>query len=298
MSVRCRVPTPPIFMENRDLAVPAWPDYELIDSGDNRKLERFGSFTVIRPETQAIWGPRRAAAWADAHGEFRFSGAKGSWKRTGSVLPDTWQLSWNDVRFSVRLGSFKHLGVFPEQAANWEWLRSRVGKMDQPKVLNLFGYTGIASIVADRAGAEVTHVDASKQSNAWAKENAKASDLDPRAVRFLDDDAVKFVLREGRRGVRYDGIILDPPAFGRGPDGEVWRIEEHLPRLLQEAAKIFSDRPGAFFLLNGYAAGYSATSFRQAVDDVFPNRDGEYGELLIPESFPGRSVPSGIFVRF
>ena len=286
-------------MENRNLIVSPWPDYELIDSGNNRKLERFGAFTVIRPETQAIWSPRRAEAWSGAHGEFRFSGAKGSWKRMDAALPESWQMSWNDVRFIVRLGSFKHLGVFPEQAANWEWLRGRIGKMRRPKVLNLFGYTGIASIVAARAGAEVTQVDASRQSNAWAKENAKVSGLEPRAIRFLDDDAVKFVLREGRRGARYDGIILDPPAFGRGPDGEVWRIEEHLPRLLREAAKIFSDLPGAFFLVNGYAAGYSATSFAQLAADIFPDAGGEFGELQIAEAgSSGRVIPSGIYARF
>ncbi len=313
MSVRYRVPPPPIFMENRDLAVPAWPDYELIDSGDNRKLERFGSFTVIRPETQAIWGPRRAAAWADAHGEFRFSGAKGSWKRTGSVLPDTWQLSWNDVRFSVRLGSFKHLGVFPEQAANWEWIGERAGALKNksgaaPRVLNLFGYTGLATIAAAKHGAHVTHVDASRQSNAWAKENADHSEIPATGIRYILDDALKFVEREARRGAEYDGIILDPPAFGRGAKGEVWRIEEDLPKLLAALAKILSKKPGAFFLLNGYAAGYAPQSFAQAVESFFgpvvaPGKgakpEGEFGELhIIEEGGNGRVVPSGIYVRF
>jgi 23S rRNA (cytosine1962-C5)-methyltransferase len=165
-------------------------------------------------------------------------------------------------------------------------------------VLNLFGYTGIASIIAAKAGAEVMHLDASKQSNAWAKENAKLSGVADDAIRFLEDDALKFVLREVRRGAEYDGIILDPPAFGRGPTNEVWRIEEHLPRLLAGIEKILSKKSGAFFLLNGYAAGYSAMSFSQAVADVFPKTKGGFGELQITESNSGRVIPSGIYARF
>lgn len=283
-------------MENKNLIIKPWPDYEVLDSGSNRKLERWGSYMLIRPETQAIWEPQRPELWRDVRAEFKFVGAKGVWKNDG--VPESWELAWRDARFSARLGSFKHLGVFPEQAANWEWLESSVKKLKKPKVLNLFGYTGIASIVAAKAGAEVTQVDASKQSNAWAKENAELSGLFAGAIRFLEDDALKFVLREVRRGAEYDGIILDPPAFGRGPSNEVWRIEEHLPRLLKEIEKIFSKKPGAFFLLNGYAAGYSPTSFLQAAMDVFPNKKGEFGEMQITETDSGRAIPSGIYVRF
>jgi len=299
-------------MKNQNLLIEPWLDYELLDSGNNRKIERYGKFVLIRPETQAVWEPRNPELWKRAQAEFRFVGAKGIWKKIDAKMPETWQLSWKDAQFSVRLGSFKHLGVFPEQAANWEWIESRIKNLRSPKVLNLFGYTGIASIVAAKAGlrhaeagyghaqagAEVTHLDASKQGNAWAKENAELSEVPAGSVRYILDDALAFVLREARRGAKYDGIILDPPAFGRGPKNEVWRIEEHLPKLLAEIEKIFSKQPGAFFLLNGYAAGYSAASFSQAIAGVFPDTKGEFGELQIAESHSDRVVPSGIYVRF
>jgi 23S rRNA (cytosine1962-C5)-methyltransferase len=283
-------------MKNQNLITKPWADYEVLDSGNDRKLERWGNHVLIRPETQAIWEPRHSELWRDAHAEFRFANAKGVWENKG--VPESWDLTWHDARFSARLGSFKHLGIFPEQAANWEWVQGRIKNINAPKVLNLFGYTGIASIVAAQAGAEVTHLDASKQSNAWAKENAELSGVSSGSVRYILDDALKFVLREARRGAEYDGVILDPPAFGRGPANEVWRIEEHLPKLLVALEKIFSKKPGAFFLLNGYAAGYSATSFSQAVTDVFPETKGEFGELQIAESNSDRVIPSGIYVRF
>jgi 23S rRNA (cytosine1962-C5)-methyltransferase len=285
-------------MKNKNLLIEPWLDYELLDSGANRKLERYGNHILIRPETQAIWEPRKPELWKRAQAEFRFVGAKGIWEKMDAKMPEMWQLAWKDARFSARLGSFKHLGIFPEQAANWEWIERCVKNVREPKVLNLFGYTGVASIVAEKVGAEVTHLDASKQSNAWAKENAELSEIPAGGIRYILDDALAFVLREGRRGAEYDGVILDPPAFGRGPKNEVWRIEEHLPRLLAGIEKIFSKKPGAFFLLNGYAAGYSATSFSQAVIDAFPNVKIEFGELQIAESDSGCVVPSGIYVRF
>lgn len=279
-------------MKNIDLTVSAWKDYELVDSGLNRKLERYGAYSIIRPETQALWAPASPASWKRAEAEFRWADGKGSWRKKN--IPEEWELSWEDVRFTIRLTSFKHTGVFPEQAANWEWIRDRVKRLSSPQVLNLFGYTGIASIVAAKAGARVTHVDASKQSNAWAKENARLSGIPEGGIRHLLDDALKFVEREARRGAQYEGIILDPPAFGRGPDGEVWRIEEDLPRLIAALQKIFAARKNSFFLLNGYAAGYSPVSFAQAIGNI----DGEFGELGIRESKTGRIVPSGIYARF
>jgi 23S rRNA (cytosine1962-C5)-methyltransferase len=329
-------------MTNKNLTVRGWRDYELIDSGDNRKLERYGKFFLIRPETQALWAPARLEEWKRADAEFQFAEGKGNWsiKAGKGKIPESWDLSWNDVRFTIRLGSFKHTGIFPEQAANWEWIAERVmtlvggrrgggeratGSTDSanpPQVLNLFGYTGIASIVAAKAGARVTHVDASKQSNQWAKENAALSEIAGESgertaagergagIRYIFDDALKFVEREVRRGAKYDGIILDPPAFGRGAKGEVWHIEEQLPRLLVALAKIFADKHNSFFLLNGYAAGYSPESFAQAVTSVgaFPEAaklpSAEFGELQILETngddssdFP-RCVPSGIYFRF
>ncbi len=282
-------------LKNKNLSVPGWRDYELLDSGDNRKLERYGKHILIRPETQAIWRPQKPADWKKASAEFRFAEGKGSWRKKD--IPDSWELAWGEARFTLRLTSFKHTGLFPEQAANWEWLKERVSGLDRPRVLNLFGYTGIASIVAAQAGAQVTHVDASRQSNVWSKENAALSGLPADSIRYILDDALKFTERESRRGAEYEGIILDPPAFGRGPKGEVWRIEEDLPRLLEALSKIFSKKPGSFFLLNGYAAGYSPESFRQAVEGVLEG-EGEYGELRIAESGSKRCIPAGIYVRF
>jgi 23S rRNA (cytosine1962-C5)-methyltransferase len=292
-------------MKQIDLATSGWPDYELLDSGNNKKLERFGPFILIRPETQAIWKPLRPELWKQTAAEFTFDKDKGSWR--GEDVPDKWDITWRDgVRFSLHTGSFKHTGAFPEQAPNWEWIAERVKALakrgsdkDKPKILNLFGYTGIASIVAAKHGAIVTHLDASKQSNTWARENAALSQVPPDTLRYITDDALKFVQREIRRGSIYDGIILDPPAFGRGPDGEVWRIEEDLVPLLDAAKKIFAQKPGSFFLLNGYAAGYAPQSLVQAVESSFGAIEGrEFGELRINEKGSGRVMPSGIYVRF
>ena len=289
-------------MTNTNLIIRPWRDYELLDSGENRKLERYGKFVLIRPETQAIWKPARPELWKKSDAEFKWADGKGRWAK-GKNVPETWDISWNDAHFSIRLTSFKHTGVFPEQAANWEWLGGKVVALKHPAVLNLFGYTGIASIVAAKRGARVTHVDASKQSNLWAKENARLSEVPEGNIRYLLDDALAFVKREVRRGGVYEGIILDPPAFGRGPDGEVWRIEDHLPLLLEALAHILSKKPGSFFVLNGYAAGYSPQSFVQAVEHFFPEtvlpkNNSEFGELQIQELNSKRVVPQGIYVRF
>lgn len=280
-----------------------WNDYELLDSGDSLKLERFGNIVIARPETQALWKKMRPELWEQAHAEFAFSDKKGVWHMKKSV-PESWELSWNDVRFRARLTSFKHTGVFPEQAPNWQWISEKVSALEKPKVLNLFGYTGIASLVAAKAGAFVTHVDASKQSLDWAHENANLSDIPDDRIRWILDDALAFAKREVRRlsadtGVqKYDGIILDPPAFGRGAKGEVWKIEENLPELLDSLRDIFSEKPGSFLLLNGYAAGYAPRSFAQAIESSFSEISGACGETLIQESSTERQIPSGIFVRF
>jgi len=317
-------------MINKNLLVRPWEEYELIDSGDGKKLERYGARVVIRPETQALWRPARPQEWARAGAEFVWADGKGAWRTdrreekktvarssaagleaSSGTESDIWEIKWKDVRASLRLASFKHLGIFPEQAANWEWIEERVGDGAAPRVLSLFGYTGIASIAAAKRGAHVTHVDASQKSNAWAKENAARSEVPENSIRYILDDALKFVERDARRGAEYDGIILDPPAFGRGPKGEVWRIEEDVPRLLAALAKIFSKKSGSFFLLNGYAAGYAPQSFAQAVESFFgpfatgprggkgASPEGEFGELhIIEEGGTGRAVPSGIYVRF
>lgn len=282
-------------MENINLTSDPWEDYELLDSGDSRKLERYGSVTLIRPETQAIWRPSHPDLWLKAAAEFAWSGGRGAWHIKSNVA-EKWALKWRDVDFSVKLTSFKHTGLFPEQAPNWDWVNRNIRTKTKPNVLNLFGYTGLASIVAAKAGAIVTHLDASKQSNLWAKENATASGVTEN-IRFILDDAMKFVKREVRRGVSYDGIILDPPAFGRGPKGEVWRIEEDLPELLDNLKIVFSSKPGSFLLLNGYAAGYAPLSFAQLIDSCFGISDGEFGELRLKETSSDRYISEGIYVR-
>ena len=213
-------------------------------------------------------------------------------------VPESWELSWGTIKFFARLTGFKHTGIFPEQSPNWEWISKKVSKLEKPNVLNLFGYTGIASLVAAQAGAFVTHVDASKQSLDWAHDNARLSQIPEDKIRWILDDALAFAKREIRRGTTYDGIILDPPAFGRGAKGEVWKIEEDLPVLLETLKGLLSEKSGSFILINGYAAGYAPRSFAQATESVFGDIDGEYGELFIQESGSTRVVPAGIYVRF
>ncbi len=274
-----------------------WADYELLDSGENMKLERLGDVVVARPETQALWAKARPELWNTAHAVFAFAEKKGSWDIKKS-LPKDWVVSWDTARASAKLTAFKHTGIFPEQAPNWEWSREQIKKLEKPNVLNLFGYTGVASVVAAQAGAFVTHVDASKQSLEWAKTNAMLSRADEKSIRWVLDDALSYVKREVRRGAKYEGIILDPPAFGRGAKGEVWHIEEALPELLGALKELLSDKPGSFFILNGYAAGYAPRSFAQAIESVFGPINGECGELHIKESSSERIIPAGIYVRF
>ncbi len=279
-----------------------WEDYELLDSGEHMKLERYGDAVVARPETQALWAKRSPERWKDANAVFSFGGeTKGSWD-VKKPLPEPWQIARGPVRLSLALTGFKHTGIFPEQEPNWIWIKDRVKALtertEKPSVLNLFGYTGAASLAAAHPGAFVTHVDASKQSLDWAHENARLTGLPEDRVRWILDDALAFAKREGRRGAKYDGIILDPPAFGRGAKGEVWKIEEDLPALLETLSELLSDSPGSFFLINGYAAGYAPRSFAQAVESAFGETDGESGELLIKESASDRVIPAGIYVRF
>ncbi|MDP1689693.1 MAG: class I SAM-dependent methyltransferase [bacterium] len=270
-------------------------DYELLDSGDNMKLERFGKIIIARPETQALWSKQRSELWETAHATFMFKDKKGSWY-IHNPIPESWVVMRTGLPLIARLTSFKHTGIFPEQSPNWEWLTQVV--RPGMKVLNLFGYTGAATVTAALAGASVTHVDASKQSLDWAHENAKLSDIGEDKIRWILDDALAFAKREARRGAQYDGIILDPPAFGRGAKGEVWKIEEDFHTLLESLKEIFSDKPGSFFLVNGYAAGYAPRSFAQAVESAFGEINGESGELYIKESSSERVVPAGIYVRF
>ncbi|MBI3572336.1 class I SAM-dependent methyltransferase [Candidatus Kaiserbacteria bacterium] len=282
---------------DQHLTTRGWGDYELLDSGENMKLERFGSVVLARPETEALWAKRQLELWEKAHAEFKFEKGKGKWHLKKEV-PESWELTRGPLHFLARLTSFKHTGIFPEQEPNWVWIKDRVKQLGKPNVLNLFGYTGIASLSAAHPGAFVTHVDASKQSLDWAHENARLSGIGENAIRWILDDAFAFAKREVRRSAKYEGIVLDPPAFGRGAKGEVWHIEEHLPKLLAALRELLSDTPGSFFLVSGYAAGYASLSFVQAVESTFGKIDGESGELRIAEANSDRAIPAGVYVRF
>ena len=283
-----------------------WSDYALLDSGGGRKLERYGRFTVVRPEPQCFWSPRLPeAAWTGADAVFDPTDEEddGRW-RLGRPVPDTWPLAWGPARFKARLTSFRHLAFFPEQAANWDWLERRVraGAARPFRVLNLFGYTGVASLVCAAAGAEVTHVDASKKSVGWARENAELSGLADRPMRWICEDARRYVAREVKRGSRYQGIILDPPKYGRGPGGEVWRLFEDLPELVAQCAELLAD--GAdFLLLNAYAARISGLSLAHLVSSALPGRTGvvDWGELALCEeasAAESREIGLSFFARW
>jgi len=238
------------------LLTTGWSDYALLDSGDGRKLERYGRYTVVRPEPQCFWSPRDPSAFDRANAVFdpqQEEEDAGRWRFDDQGPIDAFPLKWRDVKFTGRFTPFRHLAFFPEQAANWEWLDARVRSLDKPRVLNLFGYTGVASLAAAAAGAEVTHVDASKKSVAYARENAEASGMTDKPIRWIVEDARKYVAREVRRGAKYQGIILDPPKYGRGPTGEVWRLFEDMPALLKDCAALLAD-DASFLLLNAYAA--------------------------------------------
>ncbi len=284
------------------LSAGAWDDYALIDSGDGRKLERFGAVTAVRPEPQCLWRPGLAPeVWdaADAVFEGRDDEDQGRWTRK-SGCPDAWPMRWGEVCFEARLTAFRHLGLFPEQAANWDWIgRALSGAPRGARVLNLFGYTGVATLVAASHGAQVTHVDASRKSVAWARENARMSGLDGAPIRWLTEDARTYVRRELRRGAKYDAIILDPPKYGRGPDGDVWRLYQDLPDLLVACAALLSDTP-LFLLLNAYSERLTGLALAHLLAEVMAGRGGgvDWGELALIEARGARGVGLSFFARW
>ena len=298
------MPMPPVLSSLPEtLVTRGWPDYALLDSGDGRKLERYGRHTVVRPEPQCFWKPRDPAAFTRANAVFdpqQEEEDAGRWRFDEQGTIDAFPLSWRDVRFVGRFTPFRHLAFFPEQAANWEWLEARIRTLQRPKVLNLFGYTGVASLAAAAAGAEVTHVDASKKSVAWARENAELSGLSDRPIRWIVDDARKYVAREVRRGAKYQGIILDPPKYGRGPTGEVWRLFEDMPGLLADCAALLAD-DADFLLLNAYAARISGLSLAHQMKEATADRGGriDWGELALSEEGPdARAIGLSFFARW
>lgn len=280
-----------------------WKDYELIDSGDGTKLERFGPYYFIRPEHQAVW-PKALPPqqWAAAHAVFQSTAGEetgGRWLQNRPV-PQDWPLRYRDLLMRARFTSSRHLGVFPEQAVHWDWIANQVRAVKRPvKVLNLFGYTGLASLAAAQAGAEVTHVDAAKKSIGWARQNQELSKLEHRPVRWILDDALKYVQREARRSSLYDGLILDPPKFGRGPKGEVWEFFELLPELLSSCAAILNPTP-VFLVITAYAIRASALSLYYAVQEQFKQLQGEFscGELAVQERGGRRMISLAIYARW
>jgi|JI8StandDraft_1071087.scaffolds.fasta_scaffold44094_3 23S rRNA (cytosine1962-C5)-methyltransferase len=273
--------------------------YQLLDSGENEKLEKFGEVITARPDTQAIWSKQSPASWKSANARFSWETQKGSW-RILSDIPESWSVPLFDMTLKAKLSPFKHTGIFPEQLPNWQWTKERIQALTEnntsPSVLNLFGYTGAASVSAALSNASVTHVDASKASVEWAKENAALSGLPSDAIRWVIEDVRAYVKREVRRGSRYHGIILDPPAFGRGAKEEVWKIEEDLHQLLVACKELLVDEEGSFVLLNGYASGYSPLSFAQLLKDIFPKASIAYGELRL--SSDTNTISAGLYARF
>lgn len=315
-------------MDRITLITKAEAGYALIDSGMEEKLERFGDQVVARPDPQALWPKAREGEWSSANGTYVRQGEEGKW--TGN-LPKEWQVEVGGLKMLVKPTSFKHVGIFPEHVPGWQWVESLVaeGKEGQRglrsatarglsdfsaeksstpsdllsqqhkiKILNLFGYTGGYTLAAAKAGAEVTHVDASKTAVAWARDNASINGLSEAPIRWIVEDVLVYLRREIKRGSKYDAIIMDPPAFGHGPDGELWKFEEHFLELMQLCGQLLSEKP-LFVLINGYAAGYSPLAFAYNLDSISKKFGGriEYGELAIAEQGSERLLPAGIFAR-
>ncbi len=278
-----------------------WKDYELLDTSDGERLERWGKYILIRPDPQIIWkNTARHPAWKQADGIYRRSNTGGgAWVK--NKLPEAWTIGYGDLKFTLRPMGFKHTGLFPEQAANWDWFSDLIRKADRPiKVLNLFAYTGGATVAAAAAGASVVHVDASKGIVAQAKENAALSGLSDAPIRYIVDDCKKFVEREIRRGNTYDGIIMDPPSYGRGPSGEVWKLEESIDEFVTLASRLLSDKP-LFFLLNSYTTGLSAMTMRYFLELRVQGRFGgvtESEELGLRVTQTGGFLPAGASSRW
>jgi len=273
-----------------------WSDYEVIDTSSGEKLERWGDYILVRPDPQVIWNtPKENRLWKKLNGHYhRSNKGGGEWEFFN--LPQQWTINYKELTFNLKPFSFKHTGLFPEQAANWDWFSSIIKKANRPvKVLNLFAYTGGATLAAAKAGAHVTHVDASKGMVTWAKENAVSSGLQDAPIRWLVDDCIKFVKRETRRGNKYDGIIMDPPSYGRGPGGEVWKIEDCFYDFVKLCSEILSDDP-LFFLINSYTTGFAPSVLSYMISTEIVSKFGGQvvaDELGLPVSSNGLVLPCG-----
>lgn len=288
----------------------SWNDYELLDSGNGKRFERFGAYTIVRPDPQILWKPTLAEnEWNSADAVFkRISDDKGTWV-TKTQIPEKWEVQYKNLAFYAKLAPFKHTGIFPEQSVQWDFMTEVIAnriKQSQdsgqsqndspPKVLNLFGYTGIASLACAQSGAHVTHVDASKATIAWARENQELSKLSDKPIRWIVDDALEFAKREVRRGNKYDGIIMDPPAFGHGPTGKVWKFNQHFPELLYICKQLLSDTP-LFLIVNAYAISSSSIMLENMLHELNLKGTTEVGELILTESSSKRVLSTGIFGR-
>ena len=278
-----------------------WKDYAVLDVGGGEKLERWGEVLLRRPDPQVIWPAERPEAWKKAHAHYHRSQSGGGQWEMLKKIPESWTISYGPLRFLVRPTGFKHTGLFPEQAANWDWMSGLIREAGRPvQVLNLFAYTGGATMACLQAGAKVCHVDAAKGMVQWAKENAALSGLADRPARYIVDDALKFVQREQRRGHAYDGILMDPPSYGRGPDGQVWKLEDEVYGLVEECAKLLSDRP-LFFLLNAYTTGLQPAVLRNLLQRAVVSRHGgavDAQELCLPVEGSSMVLPCGASGRW
>ena len=297
-----------VFMNNAEnkpivnlLTSPGWEEYSLLDSGNGRKLEQFGPWRLIRPEAEAVWSPEMSAdEWAQAAAEFIPSAEEngGHWKIVKRV-PESWNIRYRGLKFKIMFSNSKHLGIFPEQACQWDWVTERIRSSEKPvKVLNLFGYTGAISMACTAAGAKVTHLDASKKAVAWAKENQDLCKVPQDRIRWILDDALKFVQREARRGSFYEGIILDPPKFGRGPKGEVWEFYKGFPALLEACGAVLSDRAD-FMLVTAYAVKASSVTLYNAISEVTARKGGavSVGEVCHQDR-AGRLLSMAVYGRW
>lgn len=279
-----------------------WKDYECIDAGNGEKLERWGNIILRRPEPQAMWPIETNVTWESVDGiYYRFKDGGGHWEFS-KELPSYWTVKYKELTFKVSPTNFKHTGLFPEQATNWDFMMHKIKESKRPiKVLNLFAYTGAATMACSKAGAEeVVHVDSSKGMVSWAKENMELSELGSNKIRFIVDDCLKFVEREIRRGNKYDAIVMDPPSYGRGPSGEVWKLENNLEYLVKECVKLLSDKP-LFFLINAYTTGISSTVLYNILKLTIENKyqgQVDCGEVGLPISKNNLVLPCGIYGRW
>lgn len=274
------------------ISTKGFKDYELLDSGNGLRLERFGKYIISKPDPQTIWNPSlENSEWEKADAKFK----NNIWiKKDG--FPNNWDVEYKDLKFMTKLTNFKHTGIFPEQSINWDFIEKTIAvSKSKPNILNLFAYTGAASVVALASGAKVTHVDASKPSITWAKENQLLSNLSEKPIRYILDDAIEFCSREVRRGIKYDGIIMDPPVYGHGPTGQLWDFNKSFPILLDNCSKLLSANP-LFVIANAYAVSSSAIMLKNLFEDYFPKGNLEFGELAL-EQQNSRLLSTGIFSR-